>query len=214
MEYINKYRALLLAENENQNLVSRRSLEEEFDKHVQDSLEVLNYANVENLTVVDMGSGAGFPGLVLAMHCPDAQFVLVESDRKKSAFLEYAARQLDLPNVTVHNRRLEEVGQDKTFRERFDIVTARALASLNVLLEYGIPLLKTGGTGWFWKGIRAEEEVTQAATALQLLQARVENIYWYRLIEERDRALVKVIKEAPTPEKYPRRVGIPSKRPL
>lgn len=214
MEYINKYRTLLLAENQNQNLVSRRTLEDEFDKHVQDSLEILNYTHWENLSVVDMGSGAGFPGLILAMNCPDVQFVLVESDKKKSAFLEYAARQLDLNNVTVHTRRLEEVGRDNAFRERFDIVTARALASLNVLLEYGIPLLKTGGTGWFWKGTKAVEEVAQAETALQLLQTRVENIYWYQLIEERDRALVKVVKQGPTPEKYPRRVGIPSKRPL
>ncbi|HOQ09765.1 MAG TPA: 16S rRNA (guanine(527)-N(7))-methyltransferase RsmG [Syntrophomonadaceae bacterium] len=214
MEYINKYRAMLLSANQNQNLVSRRTLEEEFDKHVQDSLAVLQYTHWENLTVIDMGSGAGFPGLVLAMHCPAVKFVLVESDQKKCTFLEYAACQLELPNVTVHNRRLEEVGRDKAYREQFDIVTARALASLNVLLEYGIPLLKTGGTGWFWKGTRAAEEVAQAENALQLLQARVENIYWYRLIEERDRALVKVIKEAPTPEKYPRRVGVPSKRPL
>ncbi|HOB11811.1 MAG TPA: 16S rRNA (guanine(527)-N(7))-methyltransferase RsmG [Syntrophomonadaceae bacterium] len=214
MEYINKYRTMLLSENQNHNLVSRRTLEEEFDKHVQDSLEVLNHTHWENLTVVDMGSGAGFPGLILAMNCPNVQFVLVESDKKKSTFLEQAALQLDLNNVIVDTRRLEEVGQDKAFRERFDVVTARALASLNVLLEYGIPLLKTGGTGWFWKGTRAAEEVAQAETALHLLQARVENIYWYRLIEERDRALVKVVKQGPTPEKYPRRVGIPTKRPL
>lgn len=214
MEYINKYKQLLLAANQNQNLVSRRTLEEDFDKHVQDSLEILNHAQWENLTVADMGSGAGFPGLILAMHCPGAQFVLVESDQKKSAFLEDTVRQLNLGNVTIHTRRLEEVGRDQAFRERFDIVTARALASLNVLLEYGIPLLKTGGVGWFWKGIKAAEEVAQAENALQLLQSKVEHIYWYRLIEERDRALVKVVKQGPTPEKYPRRVGIPSKRPL
>jgi 16S rRNA (guanine527-N7)-methyltransferase len=214
MEYIREYREMLLAENQRHNLVSRRTLEEDFDKHVQDSQEVLNYACLDNLQIVDMGSGAGFPGLILAMHCPAAQFTLVESDNKKSAFLERTAQKLGLSNVQVVPRRLEELGRDNSFRESFDIVTARALAALNILLEYGIPLLKTDGVGWFWKGIKADEEVQQAQRALQLLQAQVETVYWYRLIEERDRALVKVVKQGPTPAQYPRRIGVPSKRPL
>ncbi len=214
MEYISKYRSLLMDENQRQNLVSRRTLEEDFEKHVQDSQEVLNYVDWKNARIVDMGSGAGFPGLILAMLCPSAQFTLVESDHKKSAFLKGAAQQLSLSNVTVITRRLEELSQDELYRESFDAVTARAVAGLNTLLEYGVPLLKIGGIGWFWKGIKAEEEVEQAQNALQLLQAQVDNIYWYRLIEDRDRALVKVVKRAPTPAQYPRRVGVPSKRPL
>ena len=214
MEYISRYRALLMDENQRQNLVSRRTLEEDFEKHVQDSQEVLNYVDWDNAKIVDMGSGAGFPGLILAMLCPGAQFTLVESDHKKSAFLKSAAQQLSLSNVTVITRRLEELGQDELFRETFDAVTARAVAALNILLEYGVPLLKTGGIGWFWKGIKAEEEVEQAQAALKMLQAKVDTIYWYRLIEERDRALVKVVKNKPTPAQYPRRVGVPSKRPL
>jgi 16S rRNA (guanine527-N7)-methyltransferase len=214
MEYIRKYRAMLMDENQRHNLVSRRTLEEDFEKHVQDSQEVLHYADWDNAKIVDMGSGAGFPGLILAMLCPGAQFTLVESDQKKSAFLKRAVQELSLGNVTVITRRLEELGQDELFRESFDAVTARAVAALNTLLEYGVPLLKSGGIGWFWKGIKAEEEVDQAQAALKLLRAKVDTIYWYRLIEERDRALVKVVKSDLTPVQYPRRVGVPSKRPL
>jgi 16S rRNA (guanine527-N7)-methyltransferase len=214
MEYISKFREMLLAENQKHNLVSRRTLEEDFDKHISDSQEILKYTSLDNCRIADMGSGAGFPGLILAMHCPTAQFILVESDSKKSAFLETVALELDLGNVKVVTCRLEKLGHDSSFRETFDIVTARALAALNVLLEYGIPLLKSGGIGWFWKGSKAEEEVKQAQRALQVLHTRVESIYWYKLIEQRDRALVKVVKESPTPAQYPRRTGIPSKRPL
>lgn len=214
MEYIVKYRDFLLAENQRQNLISRKTAAEEFPKHVLDSQEVLKYEKWENLQVADMGSGAGFPGLILAMHCPSSQFTLLESDQKKSAFLEQAAQHLGLVNVNVVSRRLEELGQDEGFRERFDVVTARALAAMNILLEYGMPLLKRGGSAWFWKGIQAEEEIKQAHSALTVLQARVEQIYWYKLMEERDRALIKVVKDGPTPAKYPRRVGVPSKRPL
>lgn len=214
MEYISKFREMLLAENQKHNLVSRRTLEEDFDKHISDSQEILKYTSLDNCRIADMGSGAGFPGLILAMHCPTAQFILVESDSKKSAFLETVAQELDLGNVKVVTSRLEKLGHDSYFRETFDIVTARALAALNVLLEYGIPLLKSGGIGWFWKGSKADEEVEQAQKALQVLHTRVESIYWYKLIEQRDRALVKVVKESPTPAQYPRRTGIPSKRPL
>lgn len=214
MEYIVKYRALLMAENQRQNLVSRRTIEADFDKHVQDSLQVLEYTSLDGLKTVDLGSGAGFPGLLLAIKCPAAEFTLIESDQKKSGFLNRAVADLGLDHVQVINRRVEEMGRDRMFREQYDVVTARAVAGMNVLLEYGVPLLKPGGCGWFWKGIQVEEEIEQARKALKVLQARVEAIHWYRLQQERDRALVRIVKEEATPDAYPRRVGIPSKRPL
>lgn len=214
MEYIVKYHELLTAENQRQNLVSRRTLEDEFDKHIQDSLEALKHSTWDDLQVADMGSGAGLPGLILAMHCPRAKFTLIESDKKKSEFLRNTCQALELTNVQVVTRRLEELGRDQSCREQFDIVTARAVAAMNILLEYGLPLLKVGGRCWFWKGSQAEEEIRQSRSALEILGARVESVHWYRLMEDRDRALVVVVKEAPTQPEYPRRVGVPSKRPL
>ena len=215
MEYnVNRYRDLLIEENTRQNLVSRKSIDSELDMHIQDSLAIINYLNIAEQTIIDIGSGAGFPGLILAIYCPEASFTLVESDKKKSAFLSRVIQEIGLKNTNVINRRVEELGQDSNFRERFDICTARAVAPTQVLLEYGIPLLKTGGWLALWKGINYATEIETARHALTVLQSEVEEVFQYNLMGERDRAMVLIKKNQSTPARYPRRVGIPAKRPL
>ncbi|MGI5879986.1 MAG: 16S rRNA (guanine(527)-N(7))-methyltransferase RsmG [Syntrophomonadaceae bacterium] len=215
MEYnVNRYRDLLIEENTRQNLVSRKSIDSELDMHIQDSLVIKNYLNINRQKLIDIGSGAGFPGLILAIHYPEASFTLVESDKKKSTFLSRVVQEIGLKNTVVINHRVEELGQDGNFRERFDICTARAVAPMQVLLEYGIPLLKTGGCLALWKGKNYAAEIETARTALTVLQSEVEEVFHYNLIGERDRAIVLIRKNQSTPAIYPRRVGIPAKRPL
>jgi 16S rRNA (guanine527-N7)-methyltransferase len=211
---VKKFKELVLKENEKQNLISRKSIQFELDKHIEDSIKVLDFISFTNHKIIDLGSGAGFPGLVLAMYCRDADFTLVESDHKKSLFLETASQELGLSHVNVICERAEILGQDKGFREGFDFCTSRAVAAMNIMLEYGLPLIKQGGQVVMWKGCNYQQEVDQSRNALQLLGGALGNVYLYSLLEERDRAIVMVEKTAATPAKYPRRVGIPSKRPL
>lgn len=211
---VNKFLELLLSENEKQNLVSRKAGREELLIHIEDSRKLLDFCSLRDKKVIDIGSGAGFPALILAIYCPETQFTLVESDLKKSSFLTQAAEELGLENVQVIRERVELLGRNPLYRAQYDICTSRAVAAMNIMLEYGIPLLKMEGQLLLWKGKNYAAEISQAEVALQTLQGRVEDSYLYNLLEEKDRAIVVVKKEQATPEQYPRRVGIPAKRPL
>lgn len=215
MEYnVNKYKEMLTLENQNQNLISRKNMAYEIEKHVEDSLKISDFLDLSSEKLVDIGSGAGFPGMIIAIAFPRADITLVESDHKKSQFLREVSRELGLDNVEVICARVEELGQDASYRGKFSLCSTRAVASMNVLLEYGLPLLCPGGRLLLWKGRNYQQEIDQAQNALVILGGLLENVYRYTLMEERDRAIVIVRKEKPTPEKYPRRVGIPAKRPL
>jgi len=212
--YVNRFIDFLFAENEKQNLISRQAGREDVLSHIEDSLAVLQFISLAGKRVIDIGSGAGFPAIILAMHCEDAQFVLVESDLKKSSFLESCRLQLNLKNVQVVRARAEEIGQDKQYRAQFDCCSSRAVAAMNILLEYGLPLLKTEGKMLLWKGLNYQAEIEAAQNALQVLQAEVEGICPYTLPGDRQRTIVVVNKQAETSPQYPRRVGVPAKRPL
>lgn len=215
MEYnVNKFKTALRVENELHNLVSRKSLAEELDKHIEDSLKVISFVELDHQKGVDIGTGAGFPGLLMAMALPNMNISLVESDLKKSAFLSQTATNLSLNNVQVIKKRAEEIGKDPNYRASFDFCTSRAVTSIDVLLEYGIPLLKVGGKLLLWKGRNYKHELEKAANALQILNAKVSNVFHYTLMKDLDRTIVEIIKQVETPEKYPRRTGIPAKRPL
>lgn len=215
MEYIVKrYIELISEENERHNLVSRKSFDEEVDKHIEDSLKILEFEDLNNKKVVDIGSGAGFPAVLLAIKCTNTEFTLIESDLKKSLFLSRVKEELGLTNLEIVRERAEVVGQDPLYRGTFDVCTSRAVASLNIMLEYGLPLLKTDGEMWLWKGKNYLTEIEEAQNALKILNGQVNRIHLYTLMEEKDRAIVVVKKESETPSKYPRRVGMPTKRPL
>jgi 16S rRNA (guanine527-N7)-methyltransferase len=211
---VNRFIDFLFAENEKQNLISRQAGREDVLSHIEDSLAVLKFVELSGKRVIDIGSGAGFPAIVLAMHCPQTEFVLIESDLKKSTFLQSCREQLALQNVQIMRARAEEIGQDKRFRARFDYCSSRAVAAMNIMLEYGLPLLKTGGKLLLWKGINYQTEIDEAQKALQILKAGVEMISPYTLPGDKQRVIVVVKKEAETPLQYPRRTGTPAKRPL
>ncbi len=215
MEYnVNKYKAALLAENEKHNLVSRKSLANEFDKHVEDSLQVFSYFDLSGLKGADIGTGAGFPGLIMAMVKPKCCLTLIEPDLKKSNFLQRMILELSLSNVEVLKIRAEEIGHNQKYRAKYDFCTSRAVTSINVLLEYTMPLLKTGGKLLLWKGQNYKQELEEAFNALQIFKAVVTNTFHYTLVNDLDRVIVVIEKQGETPDKYPRRTGIPAKRPL
>jgi 16S rRNA (guanine527-N7)-methyltransferase len=165
--------------------------------------------------LADVGSGAGFPGLALKLAWPALEVALIESVGKKARFLEAVARELGLDGVTVLARRAEEVGQDPAHRERYDIAIARAVAALPVLLEYLLPLVRVNGVAVAMKGAEVEEELAAARGALERLGGRLRErreVAWPPHLPPR--TLLVFEKAAPTPAGYPRRPGIPEKRPL
>jgi 16S rRNA (guanine527-N7)-methyltransferase len=183
------------------------------EAHVADSLAGLALAPVRSArTIADLGSGGGFPGLVLAAALPGAQVALVESVAKKCAFLTRAAEAAGLPNVAVVNARAEEWDAG---REAHDVVTARALAPLNVILEYAAPLLAVGGSVVAWKGRRdAAEEADGAAAATRLGLSAPAPVAVPPRPGAEERHLYLSSKVTETPPAYPRRAGMARKRPL
>lgn len=188
------------------------------EKHYLDCLLGARLADplwIESGNCADLGSGGGFPGLVLAAAYPARRFTLIEASRKKAAFLDGCAAELGLSNLTALPCRAEEAGRQPLLRGSFDCVTARAVAELAVLAEYGLPLLRPGGILLAWKGPEPEREIAAAKQAFSLLGGEVEAVLPYRLPLSREgRSLVTLRKSGETADKYPRRPGMPQKRPL
>lgn len=185
-------------------------------KHFLDSLSAyLALRGTALERVIDVGTGAGFPGLPLKILCPQIQLTLVESVGKKAEFCQHIVDRLELEGVEVIQERAETVGQSSSHRERYDWALARAVAVLPVLLEYLLPLVRVGGRVLAMKGESALAEAHQAENAARLLGGHLHQLVPVTLpgVAEQ-RYLVIVHKIAATPEKYPRRVGIPAKRPL
>lgn len=161
--------------------------------------------------MIDIGSGAGFPGLPLKIMRPDLQITLVEATGKKVAFLDACIAELGLNRITTVHARAEDLGHDPAYREEFDVVTARAVSSLSALLELGLPFLRLGGRALFPKGLDIAGEYAAADAAAPLLGGR---IVASRPLPGAQTTLVAVAKIAPTPSTYPRRAGIPAREPL
>lgn len=166
-------------------------------------------------TMLDVGTGGGLPGMVLAICCPDITTYLLDATGKKIAFLDEVVADLDLPNVQTIHGRAEEIGHQPRYRNAFDLVTARAVSSTSALLELGLPMLRTGGTMLLPKGVEIEEELDAGSRAADLLNGEIVSAEFLpevgSTIETR---LVVVRKKGPTPGKYPRRSGIPARDPL
>ncbi len=209
----------LVAWNEKCNLTAITDYEQVQVKHFLDSLTCLLAVGCPRSEVqgraIDIGAGAGFPGLPLKIVCPGLQLTLLEATGKKVRFLEHIVNRLELEGVEVIQGRAEEVGRDPAHRERYDLALARAVASLSVLVEYALPFCRVGGLFVAQKGPEVEPEVEAAEAAITILGGKLHRIMHLELPPLAEpRSLVVIEKVAPTPEKYPRRPGIPSKRPL
>ena len=210
------YAAELADWNQRLNLTAIRDPEGVRIRHFLDSLSCLQATgDLAGQQVADVGAGAGFPGLPLKIVQPGMQLTLFESVAKKTAFLEHIVQVLGLEGVEVVTARAEEAGQDPATRERFDWAIARALAPMPVLVEYLLPLVKVGGCILAQKGKEARLEAQAGQTAIELLGGQLGPLQEVRVpgLDE-ERWLVVVNKVAETPAKYPRRPGMPAKRPL
>jgi 16S rRNA (guanine527-N7)-methyltransferase len=217
-----RYRSELQAWNQRINLTAIDDTEGILVRHFLDSLScMLAFRQPETgrpaagTRLIDVGAGAGFPGVPLKIVCPNIQLTLVEATAKKAQFLEHLREQLALNGITIINARAEELGHDAAHRERYDWAMARAVAEMPVLAEYLLPLVRVGGYCLAQKGEKAAAEATAAESAINLLGGRLARLLPVELRGLAEtRFLVLVKKVAPTPAKYPRRPGMPGKRPI
>lgn len=212
-EMLENFRALLLEYNEKYNLTTILEEKEVFFKHFLDSAAGADLFK-KGAKVAEIGSGAGFPSLVLKILRPDLSFDLFESVGKKCEFLRVVVDKLGLQEMYIYNLRAEDCGRDKKFREKYDHATARAVARMNTLSEYCLPFVKVGGTFIAYKGGN-QEEMDEAKGAYKILGAREKARIAYELPENYgERTLAVIEKISPTPLKYPRGQGKERKDPL
>lgn len=181
--------------------------------HIADSLLCLRAGISSGARVIDVGSGAGLPGIPLAVARPDVRVTLLEANRKKAAFLERAVAELGLSAAVVVGR-AEDAGGDARLREVFDVVTARAVAPLPVLIELTLPLAAVGGLVVLLKGPRIDAELAAAAGAIEMLGGGAPSVVPGELAGGEQRSLVVIRKRRPTPDGFPRRSGVPRRRPI
>ena len=185
-------------------------------KHFLDSFSPYLVLKNNNLKkIIDIGTGAGFPGIPLKILLPKSDVVLVDSNHKKTEFCQHIIDILGLSGIQVIQERVERLAKEETYRERFDWAIGRAVAQLATLCEYLLPFVKIGGSILAMKGDQGPIEVQQAQQAIDILGGELNQVKRINLpgVTE-DRYLITVVKKASTPEKYPRRVGVPNKKPL
>lgn len=211
LEMLTRYVDRLLEVNQRMNLTAVRDAEGVWMRHVFDSLLLLSSLKADaDQHALDLGSGGGFPGLVLAIVRPDMGWTLVDSVGKKARFLAETIEELGLENARALSDRAEVLGQDDAHRECYTLVTARAVARLPVLLELTVPLLKVGGHLLAMKGEQADQEVSEARRAADILSVHLKR----RSEQPGGGILLDFKKTKPTPSLYPRPVGVPGQKPL
>ncbi len=212
-ENFRKYLELLVETNSITNLTAIREKDEIIEKHFIDSIALAKMIPENVKTAIDIGTGAGFPGMALAIMCPDIKFTLMDSIEKKTQFLKEVAEELELENVEVVTSRAEDyIKQGK--REFYDLGLCRGVAELRVIVEYVIPFLTVDGI-FLSQKLNGEEEAKEAANALELLNCSLLGIEKFNLPYCKDkREVVKIVKIGHSDEKYPRKAGIAKKRPL
>ena len=215
-DQFNRYYELLISWNEKVNLTAITEPQDVAIKHMADSLSVYD-AKIfaENPTTVDVGTGAGFPGIPLKIFLPELPLTLMDSLNKRLLFLQEVVDQLGLSQVTIVHARAEDAGQNRLHREKYRIALSRAVARLNILSELCLPLVTPGGYFLAMKGAQYLDEVEEAKRALTLLGGEIEKIIPVKLPGLDDkRAVICVRKTKLTPAAYPRRPGLPEKKPL
>jgi len=216
-----RYLRRLLQANREQNLTAITGWEDVVSKHLLDSLALLKAPWWKEMPaqtwdpLLDVGSGAGFPGMLFGLLFPEKSISLLEANKKKARFLQLIKEEENLSRVSILPDRAEILGREAVYREQFSLVTARAVARLPELLELTLPFCRCGGFFLAYKGPQAREELVEAATACEVLGGRLHATYAYELPWGKGtRTLLLFAKVSPTPAQYPRRPGIPKKRPL
>ena len=219
IENFEHFSKFFLDYNSKVNLISKNDSKFLYEKHIYDSLAFnLFYKKYilknNKLTLLDIGTGGGFPAIPIALKYNNIEVIAIDSINKKINFIKLTAKELEIKNIHPICKRAEEL--DKNMFESFDIVTSRAMASLNIILEYAIPFLKTNGFFISYKSLKADEEIKNAQNALKILNAEIIDKIEYSLPlkEENKRYLIVIKKTASTPNQYPRMNGLIKKAPL
>ena len=208
------YMNLLLEWNEKINLTAITDEKEIILKHFIDSFTINKFINSGDI-MLDIGTGAGFPGLPIKIIRPEVDVFLMDSLNKRINFLNEVIELLQLKNIEAFHSRAEEMAKNNKFREKFDVVTSRAVAKLNILLEYMLPYTKIDGKCLCMKGPNIEEEIKEAEKALKILGGEIEKIEKIILPDSNiERNIIIIRKKSATPLKYPRKAGMPTKEPL
>lgn len=211
-----RYYELLVEWNSFMNLTAITEYEEVMEKHFVDSLAAVKVCDFHQVkSLIDIGTGAGFPGIPLKIAFPHLEVVLLDSLNKRTKFLNEVINQLGLENIRTIHGRAEDYAKQKEYREQFDVCVSRAVANLSTLSEYCIPYVKNTGGFISYKSGKIEEEVEQARNAVFILGGKISKIEKFCLADtDMERSFVIINKEKKTPGKYPRKAGMPSKEPL
>lgn len=211
-----RYYELLVEWNEKMNLTAITEKEDVYLKHFYDSISAAFYVDFTQVTTLcDVGAGAGFPSIPLKICFPHLHISIVDSLNKRITFLNHLSDELGLENTNFYHDRAETFGKNKAHREKYDMVTARAVARMSVLSELCLPLVKKGGIFVAMKASNVKEELSNAKKAIGMLGGQTDKMYSFILPEEEsERNIVKIDKVKETPNKYPRKPGTPNKLPL
>lgn len=211
----NSYYELLVDWNRKFNLTSITEYEDVVLKHFVDSILICGFVDFKDKRIIDIGTGAGFPGIPLKIMNPDCEVVLLDSLNKRINFLNTVISELKLDRITAVHGRAEDVSRESKYRGSFDYSVSRAVANLSTLSEYCIPFLKTGGYFISYKSGKCEDEINNSKNAINILGSRIIRVEDVRLPEtEIIRRFVIIENTKPVDKKYPRKAGIPSKNPL
>lgn len=215
-EQFDRYYELMIEKNRVMNLTGITDYDEVCLKHFTDSLTIVRIKNMDQVnSLIDIGTGAGFPGIPIKIVFPHIEVVLLDSLNKRIKFLDEVIEQLSLEKITTLHGRAEDYAKKKEYREQFDLSVSRAVANLSTLSEYCLPFVKQGGSFISYKSADSDDEIQQAEKAVKILGGDICKVDKFRLPEsEIGRSLVEIKKIKSTPGKYPRKAGVPGKEPL